>query len=80
MSRREALDPRTLRYIARRLRKTQREAFASEKLFKGKDTDSRETAQFFRGFACSAMHEADRLIRDARAIERKRKPKGATRG
>ncbi len=66
------LDPYTLRWVSRRLRTTQRQCFKSmdgfERLL---DASSRGSAQFFRGFACSAMHEADRLLGEARAIERK---------
>lgn len=74
MSKAKPLDARTLRYVARRMRKGQRECFASEARFRrSRGERDAETAEFFRGFGCCYMHTADELLQQARAVARKRK-------
>jgi hypothetical protein len=58
------------------MRKEQHECFASEERFRKDPTEAcghNESAEFFRGYAFSAMHSADDLLSEARAIESTRK-------
>lgn len=63
------LDPRTLRWVVRVLRKTQRETRASAL----RNKSAPLTYEFFRGYCSAATQEADGFLQEARAIERAKK-------